>query len=163
MRIVFFLLPLGLQSTLGEQAEQPVFNGDCHPRWPFLPGSILPFLLPSRLQSRQPKKITPGELSASPPLEGWMVGYDSLSLSLSLPSYSPRAAPMGWDDGDGDGRDEWEILRVEAQRTLFISHSVSPFALWRAMAPTGSRFAGLASLPYSLAGGTGGRGRWPRW
>ena len=82
MRIVFFLLPLGLQSTLGEQAEQPVFNGDCHPRWPFLPGSILPFLLPSRLQSRQPKKITPGELSASPPLEGWMVGYDSLSLFL---------------------------------------------------------------------------------
>ena len=74
------------------------------------------------------------------------------------PSSSSRAAPLGWDgkgwdDGDGDER---EILRVEARggRTLFISHSL-------AMAPTGARFAGLASLQYrgGARGGNGGNGR----
>ena len=47
--------------------------------------------------------------------------------------YPSREAPLGgrgWGDGDGGG-DEREILRVEAQRTLFISHSPALLSLSR--------------------------------
>lgn len=47
--------------------------------------------------------------------------------------YPSREAPLGgrgWGEGDGGG-DEREILRVEAQRTLFISYSPALLSLSR--------------------------------
>ena len=126
-----------------------VLNGDCQP-WSFLTPPPSP-----RVQSRQPKKITPGELSSSSLSLSRVVGM-TLFLFFFL-FYPSREAPLGgrgWGDGD-----EREILRVEAQRTLFISHSPALLSLSRWCQLVRVLLDLQVSTPLGWRGGGGGGGR----
>ena len=75
--------------------------------------------------------------------------------------YPSREAPLGgrgWGDGDGGG-DEREILRVEAQRTLFISHSPALLSLSRWCQLVRVLLDLQVSTPLGWRGGGGGGGR----
>ena len=131
MRIVF--LPSLLPSVL---------NGDCQP-WSFLTPPPSP-----RVQSRQPKKITPGELSSSSLSLSRVVDMTLfLFLFFFLLLYPSREAPLG-GRGGGDGgrrrRREGDFKGGSAAHSLYLSLACPPLPL--AVVPTGARFAGLASL-----------------